>query len=62
MVKEKFVSLRYVHVILKKHKLNSLTIGGRSIGPLVGGWDRQLPVFLSDVGYIQGDWVLVLLL
>ena len=25
-------------------------------------WDRQLPVFLSGVGYNQGDWVLVLLL
>jgi hypothetical protein len=22
-------------------------------------WDRQLPVFLSGVGYIDGDWVLL---
>ena len=29
---------------------------------LLAWWDRQLPVFLSGVGYIQGDWVLVLLL
>lgn len=37
MVREKFVSLRYLHIMLKKHKLNSLRIGGRSIGPLAGG-------------------------
>ena len=33
----KFVSLKCVSRVEKKHKLNSLRIGGRSIGPLVGG-------------------------
>ena len=43
-----------------RNKLIHLRVGDGSIGPL--WWDRQLPDFLSGVGYIQVTGIVVLLL